>query len=639
MEGFKNSTASVTEANDVLKNGILIETSKGVEWLSLTDALTLGVGGLNLSVEDFQNVATQLLSSQISTNIEEVAEEGTLETNTFQILKSPNDVQTFCSLPTVFSKQLENGEQQCESSDELTGYEELTEHVSDCSPAQPIESASNCVTASDLITPKGIQNVGNSETSEGSELEKKTTQKKTRTLKNVRICLTDVKATRENANRIPTVEKVRLPSATTFLPHVKLLVQCHQSASIVGGISLTVEELQNAIAHLLTAQNPSSDIEGSVIEVIPTEVALNNDKGSCSVIVPQCVEMLDKGVENSDDGDQETTESEKIVYTAKKCMNSKKSTLLSPSFSSTTVMSESTNSDSSIQSVSPCQVKRKGGWPKGRKRKPELEHRAPKAPATGYVLYLNEKRKLPEYKDMAFTEVTKILGNEWSKLSLPQKRLYLDLAEKDKKRYREELRIYRKSDAYRLYLRRKRMKSLLANGTEESDIDGTDEIDEEDNEELYCRACDQWFVSLHNKKEHLYGRQHFQVISQQDHSRKNQQDASSSLSFDESSVDCVSNFQSLTNNLNDLPSVNDAVANFIHLTTEREKEILVLRQQLQKSIAKQKNIMQELTELKRTETKLLKELTKEQEETNKLELSVHKLWSLLTVFLSDGDDQ
>lgn len=29
MEGFKTSTASVTEANDVLNNGILIETSKG----------------------------------------------------------------------------------------------------------------------------------------------------------------------------------------------------------------------------------------------------------------------------------------------------------------------------------------------------------------------------------------------------------------------------------------------------------------------------------------------------------------------------------------------------------------------------------------------------------------------------------
>lgn len=34
---------------------------------------------------------------------------------------------------------------------------------------------------------------------------------------------------------------------------------------------------------------------------------------------------------------------------------------------------------------------------------------------------------------------------------------------------------------------------------------------DEDNEELYCRTCDQWFTSLHNKKEHLYGRQHLQV--------------------------------------------------------------------------------------------------------------------------------
>jgi hypothetical protein len=49
--------------------------------------------------------------------------------------------------------------------------------------------------------------------------------------------------------------------------------------------------------------------------------------------------------------------------------------------------------------------KRRGGWPKGRKRKPEIpETRPPKAPATGYVLYLNENRKF--YKDIPFTEVS-----------------------------------------------------------------------------------------------------------------------------------------------------------------------------------------------------------------------------------------
>lgn len=53
-----------------------------------------------------------------------------------------------------------------------------------------------------------------------------------------------------------------------------------------------MEELQNAIAHLLTAQNPASDIESSVIEVFPTEVSLNDEKGSCSVVVPQCVSYI-----------------------------------------------------------------------------------------------------------------------------------------------------------------------------------------------------------------------------------------------------------------------------------------------------------------------------------------------------------
>ena len=31
--------------------------------------------------------------------------------------------------------------------------------------------------------------------------------------------------------------------------------------------------------------------------------------------------------------------------------------------------------------------------------------------------------------------------------------------------------------------------------------------------ELYCRVCDQYFSSLHNKKEHMFGRQHLQNIT------------------------------------------------------------------------------------------------------------------------------
>lgn len=73
--------------------------------------------------------------------------------------------------------------------------------------------------------------------------------------------------------------------------------------------------------------------------------------------------------------------------------------------------------------------------------------------------------------------MTKLLGNEWSRLSLQEKKVYLDQAEVEKKRYREELKSYRQSEAYQIYLSKKRQKRLQGHGTEESDMDATDEID------------------------------------------------------------------------------------------------------------------------------------------------------------------
>ena len=56
-----------------------------------------------------------------------------------------------------------------------------------------------------------------------------------------------------------------------------------------------------------------------------------------------------------------------------------------------------------------------------------------------------------------------MLGNEWTRLDKSEKKYYLDMAETDKKRYREELRVYRKSEAYQTYLRWKRMKREYGN--------------------------------------------------------------------------------------------------------------------------------------------------------------------------------
>ena len=38
-------------------------------------------------------------------------------------------------------------------------------------------------------------------------------------------------------------------------------------------------------------------------------------------------------------------------------------------------------------------------------------------------------------------------------------------------------------------------------------------IQEDNDNELFCRTCDQYFSSLHNKREHMYGRQHLQMLT------------------------------------------------------------------------------------------------------------------------------
>lgn len=122
-------------------------------------------------------------------------------------------------------------------------------------------------------------------------------------------------------------------------------------------------------------------------------------------------------------------------------------------------------------------MKKRGGWPKGRKRKPELLHLPPKAPHTGYNLYLNEQRKLFKDSSLLFHEITKIIGNKWSSLTLEEKKPYLEKAEDEKRRYRDELRKYRQSGQYQMYLAKKRKKRVQYSVLSESDMDATDDFD------------------------------------------------------------------------------------------------------------------------------------------------------------------
>ncbi|XP_072338617.1 SWI/SNF-related matrix-associated actin-dependent regulator of chromatin subfamily E member 1-related isoform X3 [Scyliorhinus torazame] len=106
-------------------------------------------------------------------------------------------------------------------------------------------------------------------------------------------------------------------------------------------------------------------------------------------------------------------------------------------------------------------VVKKRGWPKGKKRKKVLPN-GPKAPVTGYVRFLNERREQirMQYPDLPFPEITRMLGNEWSKLPTLEKQRYLDEAEKDKQQYLKELKEFQQTEAYKLSTQKIQEKKL-----------------------------------------------------------------------------------------------------------------------------------------------------------------------------------
>lgn len=99
---------------------------------------------------------------------------------------------------------------------------------------------------------------------------------------------------------------------------------------------------------------------------------------------------------------------------------------------------------------------------------------------------------------------------------------------------------------------------------------------EEDNEELYCRTCDQWFHNLHNKREHLQGKQHLQSVAG-DITRELASDSegiattstlSLNTSLDESSQDGMPNKNKVENNKN---SISEAMKNLAVIVSSKQQ--------------------------------------------------------------------
>ncbi|KAF4013141.1 hypothetical protein G4228_004428 [Cervus hanglu yarkandensis] len=195
-------------------------------------------------------------------------------------------------------------------------------------------------------------------------------------------------------------------------------------------------------------------------------------------------------------------------------------------------------------------AKRKGGWPKGKKRKPPKDLAVPRAPTTGYVIFLNEQRSQlrAQHPNLPFPEITKMLAAQWAQLPQEKKQRYVCEADEDKQRYICELQAYQNSEAYRAFLRRRtelKVQALCGTGVPGHEFEGKgldfsavdvstggvpwDELkfsavlrkapnqpvisQGDENDDLYCRTCRQFFSSLHNKREHLLGKQHLQNLT------------------------------------------------------------------------------------------------------------------------------
>ncbi|KAH9503278.1 SWI/SNF- matrix-associated actin-dependent regulator of chromatin sub E member 1 [Bulinus truncatus] len=278
-----------------------------------------------------------------------------------------------------------------------------------------------------------------------------------------------------------------------------------------------------------------------------------------------------------------------------------------------------------------CITKRKGGWPKGKRRKIKPTVMGPRAPVTGYVLYAMDRRKeiKESHPDITFPEVTKILGQEWSTMAPEVKDKYLAAADEDKKRYREELKAFRSSETYQETVRKKMM--LSTDGEISSIQESTDILncDEDISSELYCKVCQVYFSNLHNKREHMYGKAHIQNVAgevEKELLRQQREEqaflegslvVSEEMSQDEFSNtlrgngnSCSSSTCSSTNCLG--PSgpvdIHSFMMEFIQKNYEREQEISVLKKCLNKALQENVNMCKEIQALEEYENKLEEEI-------------------------------
>jgi hypothetical protein len=95
------------------------------------------------------------------------------------------------------------------------------------------------------------------------------------------------------------------------------------------------------------------------------------------------------------------------------------------------------------------------GPPQGAKRKyrrhPKPDENAPERPPSAYVIFSNKMREELKGRNLSFTEIAKLVGENWQNLAPTEKEPYEQQAFSAKERYNNELTEYKKTNNYKEY--------------------------------------------------------------------------------------------------------------------------------------------------------------------------------------------
>lgn len=272
---------------------------------------------------------------------------------------------------------------------------------------------------------------------------------------------------------------------------------------------------------------------------------------------------------------------------------------------------------------------------RGKKRKKTMkDSNAPKAPLTGYVRFLNEHREKvrSEKPELAFYEITKILGMMWTQLPQEQKQSYLTEAEKDKERYMKELVEYQQTDSYRSFV----AKQEIANKAENT-VSKLKPIDLD----LVCNPCNMHFNSTHNKREHMGGRKHQLVMQKIDplyDMGEKTTEKPSGLSNDTTAKEGSASLESNTigslvgENSLDIPIFSDE---FLNYNRNRESELRKLRKANNEYEEQNAMLSKHNDNMKAAIDKLQDEASKSKEENKQLQSHLSNFRDMLVQSLAE----